>query len=592
MTWTLDIENIAGILDGETTVEPGLNAVRAENWRGKSSLIRSLQTAMGTRSPLTEGAAEGRVTLRTDTDEYEVRLRREGRTVARDGTPYLADEYDRTCASLYAFLTEDNPIRAAVQNGENLEAYLTKPLELENINEQIADLQAERSQVESELNRAQSASENLVSKQKRIASLEEELAELKAQRESIEEPPEDAGSRDDLSSARADQDRIEGQIERLEKSINRIEENLAEHEAELADLEVPDHSAIDDDLARLEERVQEHESDVELLKSVYSANRRIVEEGRTELVSDIDRGLVEDSMSCWICGSETERGTIDARLEALQEKITELEEDANAYRAEKRALQSKKDEQRQQERRERELERQIGDLESQLEERRESLERKRDSLADVTDRVEELEETVSEQESELTAVESEIKYTEELLADLRSEVDTLEDQAGQQSMLEEERQSLSDEIETLRTRRERMKAETREAFSEAISEIIETFETSYESARLTSNFDLVVARDGREASLDALSEGEVVLLGLVAALAGYEAYDVADRVPVILVDSLGGLTDRNLHLLVDYLSDRSDRVVCTAYPEQSSFEGHEIDPAEWDVVSDEVESTA
>ncbi|MFD1647859.1 archaea-specific SMC-related protein [Haloarchaeobius litoreus] len=592
MTWTLDIENIAGILDGKTTVEPGLNAVRAENWRGKSSLIRAVETAMGTRSPLTEGAAEGRVTLRTEDDEYEVRLSRQGRTVARNGTPYLEDEYDRACASLYAFLTEDNPIRAAVQNGENLESYLTRPLELENINEQIADLQAERSQVESELNRARSASEKLVSKQTQIASLEEELAELETRREEIEEPPENAGSRDDLSSARAEQERIEGQIERLEKSIERIEENLAEHEAELADLEVPDHSAIEADLERLEERVTEHESDIELLKSVYSANRRVVEEGRTELVSDVERGLVEDSMSCWVCGAETDRGALEDRLEALQGKITELEQDANAYRTEKRELQAKKDEQRQKERRERELEREIGNLESQLEERRESLVRKRDSVEAVTERVAELEETVSDQENELTAVESDIKYTQEKLSDLRSEVETLEERAAQQSTLEDERRSLSDEIEALRTRRERMKTETREAFSEAITEIIETFETSYESARLTSNFDLVVARDGREASLDALSEGEVVLLGLVAALAGYEAYDVADRVPVILVDSLGGLTDRNLHLLVDYLSERSERVVCTAYPEQSSFEGHDIDPAEWDVVSDQVDATA
>jgi hypothetical protein len=151
-----------------------------------------------------------------------------------------------------------------------------------------------------------------------------------------------------------------------------------------------------------------------------------------------------------------------------------------------------------------------------------------------------VEETVSDQENELTSIESDIKYTKEKLSDLRSDVETLEQRANQQSTLVDERESLSAEIESLRTRRERMKSETREAFSEAISEIIDTFDTSYENARLTSNFDLVVARDGREAPLDALSEGEIVLLGLVAALAGYEAYDVAERVPVILVDSLGG----------------------------------------------------
>lgn len=587
MTWTLDIENIAGILDGETTIEPGLNAVRAENWRGKSSLIRSVEAAMGTQSPLTEGKESGRVALETPERSIELSFTRQGRTVAREGTPYLADEYDRTCASLYAFLTEDNPIRTAVQEGENLEEYLTKPLELENINEQIAELQAERDRVESELERANAASEKLVSKQKRIASLEEELADLEERRENIEEPDEDAGSRDELSSVRAKRESVVGQIERLESSIERIEESLAEREAELEELEVPDHSAIDQQLDELEAEVRERESDVELLQSVYNANKRVLEEGRVELVSDVERGLMGDTLECWVCGSETDRDALESRLEGLQEKITELERDVNETRAEKRELQAKKEEQREKERRERELERKVGELESQLEERRESLDRKRDSKAELAERVDELEATVTEHENELTEVESEIKYTREKLDDLREEVESLEARAGQQSTLADEREELSDEIESLRTRRETMKAETREAFSESIGEIIDTFETSYESARLTSNFDLVVARDGREASLDALSEGEVVLLGLVAALAGYEAYDVADRVPVILVDSLGGLTDRNLHRLVDYLGERADRVVCTAYPEQSSFDGHEIDPAEWDVVSDD-----
>jgi hypothetical protein len=43
---------------------------------------------------------------------------------------------------------------------------------------------------------------------------------------------------------------------------------------------------------------------------------------------------------------------------------------------------------------------------------------------------------------------------------------------------------------------------------------------------------------------------------------------------------------------VDCLSERTDRIVCTAYAEQSSFAGHEIGPAEWDEVSDEDDAAA
>lgn len=59
-----------------------------------------------------------------------------------------------------------------------------------------------------------------------------------------------------------------------------------------------------------------------------------------------------------------------------------------------------------------------------------------------------------------------------------------------------------------------------------------------------------------------------------------------ERVPVVTLDRLGGIADDNPGRLTEYLVDRSESVVTTAYPEHSSVTGHEIDPAEWRVVSD------
>ncbi|MFB6198591.1 MAG: ATPase, partial [Halobacteriaceae archaeon] len=85
--------------------------------------------------------------------------------------------------------------------------------------------------------------------------------------------------------------------------------------------------------------------------------------------------------------------------------------------------------------------------------------------------------------------------------------------------------------------------------------------------------------------LDALSEGERELLGIVAAVAGHEAFDVGDRVPVMLLDGLGGLASENLQILVEYLSERTEYLVLTAYPEYEGFEGNELSPSDWQVVS-------
>jgi recombinational DNA repair ATPase RecF len=103
---------------------------------------------------------------------------------------------------------------------------------------------------------------------------------------------------------------------------------------------------------------------------------------------------------------------------------------------------------------------------------------------------------------------------------------------------------------------------------------------------------LVVARDGRETDIDRLSEGELELIGVVVAIAGYRAFDVADRVPVILLDGISQLSADNLRRLVDYLDGACQVFVTTAYPEAGEFDATTIAPVEWETVSDEETPTA
>jgi chromosome segregation ATPase len=238
-------------------------------------------------------------------------------------------------------------------------------------------------------------------------------------------------------------------------------------------------------------------------------------------------------------------------------------------------------------RRKRDLETDIVDLEDRLADREQSLEDAREQLAAATERVERLSDAVDESMAELSDVESEIKYREAELDETTAELAELESRAGRIDALEDELSTVRTEIEELRTRKDRIKRESREAFDEAMQDILSRFETGFETARLTADFDVVVARDGRETSLDALSEGEVELIGFVAALAGRRCYDVAETVPILLVDDIGGLAADNVHTLLAYLRAQTDYLVFTAYPEYTAFDGQEIDPAEWRVASDD-----
>ncbi|WP_336001907.1 archaea-specific SMC-related protein [Halorientalis halophila] len=590
MSWELEFQNIAGIRSGRASLEPGINAVRGTNWQGKSSFVTAVETVMGTEAVLTEGEASGAVELQADGETYRVELDRDGEAVLRSGEPYLDSEKERVTASLYAFLDDDNDVREAVRRDDNLESVLTRPLDFENIDEQIAELSGERDQVETELERAEEAAEQLPDTQATIRRLEDDLEELNERREAIREgsPDEESVSdrRDELSDAKAERDSVQQRIERLEQTVERTAEKLDEKRAELDGLEIPEE---DEDLAsriaERKERLTRVEQDAELLQSVFAPTKRLIDEDRMDLITDVDRDLIEDTVRCWTCGSKTSKGDVEDHLDDLGERISDLRSEAKEYRNDVTDLQERQEEVKRAKRRESDLEDEIARLESTLEERETSLEQARQRDEELESRIDELSAVVEAEDAELTDVESEIKYTETRLEEAREELETLESRADQRDTLEAERDELTDEIHRLRDRKAAIKRRTREAFDDAIQDILAKFDVGFEMVRLTSEFELVVARDGREASLDALSEGELELLGIVAALAGYEAFEVTEDVPAMLLDGLGGLADQNLQTLIQYLEDRVEFLVFTTYPETTSFEANTIDPREWSVVS-------
>ena len=589
MTWELHLENIAGIREGETRLEPGLNAVRGANWQGKSSLLHGIETAMGTEKPLTEGETNGRVDLSTPKGSTVVELSQENGTITKSGKPYLENDYTRTCASLYAFLGTDNEVRAAVRQDESIEEVLTRPLDLENVDGKIANRKEERRQIEAELDRAEEAATELPSLEEELTQLETQLETLKNERDELERTGEESDeNQEELSDTRAERDEAAQRIERLEATIERTETKLEERRDEREHLTVPETDA-ESTLAEEREALLDMRRKLDLLETVYSANKRILDEDHLELVSDIDRGLVEDTVSCWVCGNDATTDNIESSVTALGERVAELRSTVAEHEQQVEKLEETRQEAKRAERRKRDLDDEIADLETKLADRKESLERAIERHEKLVDRVEALSETVAEENERLTEVESNITLLNADYEETKERIEKLERQAEQQSNLESEYESLTDEIKQLRNRKDELKRRTREAFDVAIRDILPEFSAGFETARLTSDFDLVVAREGREASLDALSEGELELLGILVALAGHEAFDVAEDVPVILLDRLGALSDENLHLLVEYLRDRAPYLVFTAYPEYDEFDAHEISPDTWQVVSNAME---
>lgn len=592
MSWRLDIENVAGIRDGQAKIDSGANAVRGSNWQGKTSFLAAIETAMGTKKILTEGKTHGRVKLDTSERTVELELERHNGRVVVDGNPYLDTEQMKVCADLFAFLGDDNDVRHAVRNGENLEALLTKPLDFENIDEQIADLERERDQVDAELDEADQAAEQLPQVDQRVTELQTELEELRSQRADLvsEDDATVTEQREALSDALAERQTVRNRIDRLERTVDRTKKKLEERRKEFDDTDIPDEA--DDVVERLadaQKRLTEAERDAELLQSVYAPTKRLLEEDRLDLITEVDRGVVEDSLICWNCGDKTTREEIEKEITALGNRVTDLRKMASAAQEEVDQLQEARQEYREARRRREDLEAEITNLEETLSERETSLKHAREHLNKVESRIDELSAQVEREDDKITDVDSNIKYTKASLEDVIEERDQLEKLANRKQSLRNQRENLTKQITDLRTRKRELKQRTRNAFDQAMNEVIDKFETGFESARLTPNFDIIVARDGREATLEALSEGEVELLGLVAALAGHSAFEIAEDVPVLLVDNLGGLSDEHLHTLIALLEDYAEFLIFTTYPEHGEFDGNTIDPTAWSVVSDQVE---
>ncbi|WP_262177030.1 archaea-specific SMC-related protein [Haloarcula laminariae] len=614
--WDVRIRNIGGIRAAEASLDEGLNVVQASNFMGKSSFVRAIQTVMGTTGmygeshPLREGTNEGSVHLDTPDGSYEITLESsEPGTVSRHGKTFLGDETDQTCARLFAFLGENNPIRARVREQSDLTELLQAPLGLEDIENKVAARKRERESKRKELEQAERAAENLPSVQEAIGTLEDDIESLRERRDELSESvgdATDADSRsDELAEKRSNLQSLDQRINGLQDKIERTETKLDEKRGTLESLTVPDEPEPTADIEAKESRIAECEQQIDLLEGLHRANKRVIEEDAIDLVSSVERSVVGDEFDCWVCGEPTTSDTIESRLAAIQDKIIDLREEKENLTEEIEEIEKRQRRYREKQREKESLEEEIGRLKATLDDRSGDLAQAEERRAGLASEIEELEVSVAAAEEELSEELTDIKATlqtkERELDAQRSRLQELQELHADAATLREDIEALDDEIARLRNRKTKKQWELKEEFDTAMAAAIDRFAPGFDGARLDvkttpeneiDSFELVIARDGRETTIQNLSEGERELVGIVVAVAGYRTFDVADRVPLILLDGISQLSAANLRSLIEYLSDASELLVTTAYPEAGTFDGHHISPNQWDTVSDEETPTA
>lgn len=617
---TVSASGIGGIDETEVSLEAGVNLLVGRNATNRTSFLQAIIAGLGSdAASLKADREEGAVELTIDGTTCTRSLTRTAGGIQFDGEPYLDDP---TIADLFAFLLESNEARQSVRAGSGLRDVLLRPIDTDEIDNQIRELQTERTRIDDRIEALERKRDQLPALEKRRKALEEkrtaardtleelreELAAADADLETKQDAQEELeGTLDELQGARTELDSVHRRLETeriaLESARTEQEKLEAEREA-LPETDEQKIAALEAELSTLRQRKRTLDSRISKLNQIIQFNEELLAADGTlgELFDDEESttptdALVEDETTCWTCGSSIETNAVEGMVEQLRAtsnrmrtKRREIEDSLESVREERDGLA--------------EAQEQFEEIATQLEELGQSVERREERIAELEseevtlqERIESLEAAVDRLEGvsdsevlelhrRVTEQERTVEKRRDALSEVVGEIEELEAAGEEIENLERQREQISEQLTELRTRIDRIEANAVEAFNEHMDSLLDLLE--YENiARVwieqqndsaqnadTSRFDLHIVRtmaDGTtyEDTIDHLSESERELVGLVFALAGYLVHEVYEMVPVMVLDSLEAIDADRIAALIGYLSEYSPIIVAALLQEDA-----------------------
>lgn len=621
----LTVENVGGIDSTSVTFSPGVTILVGRNATNRTSFLQAVIAALGGDDVSIKGDAdEASVEMSIDDETYTRNLERTNGHYSASGDPYLDDS---TLADLFAFLLESNEARRAVANDEDLRELIMRPIDTDEIQDEIDRLVQQRRNVDQEL-------EEIQSKKKRLPSLEEKRASLRNRIEEVEselaETEAELDARDaDLEQTREEKAELESTLSTLREKRSELEDvrydvdterdgldslraekrELEDELEELPEAPVGEIEDLDDRIDRLRSQRQQLESELSECRSVIQFNEEMLEDSNSEIAAalgsseSVTEGLLPDeTTTCWTCGSEVDVEKIEATLDRLREYSQQTVNESKEIKDELEELTARRGELEDQQRRRETVRDRLATIDTEIESTEAEIERLadrkaelRDEIADIEREVEDLEDDSYEEILDLHREANQLEYDlgklEGNLEQVESEIADLEEQISREDDLEAEREELTDEIAELRTTIERIEQQAVDEFNEHMDTVlslleydnldriwIERVEREVREGRrkvTKSQFDIHVIRQTEnnatyEDTIDHLSESEREVTGLIFALAGYLAHDVYESVPIMTLDSLEAIDAERIANLVEYFAEYSEHLLVALLPEDAA----------------------
>ncbi|ELZ96427.1 archaea-specific SMC-related protein [Haloferax sulfurifontis] len=514
-----------GALD-ETTVafERGVTVLTAGDAADRTSLVRSLATALGSDEHSLDRDADigdSRVELVVGGDRYTRTFAGEDDRLVASVDPFLDDS---TGADRFAFLLGSNEARRAVADERDLRKLVMHSVDTDAVYEELADRRAERAELDDRIGAlAALEAERRELRDRRdeldaaIERLEAELADRQATLAGIESaavgadtdaevgPGPDANGSD--TEARQDRRReLTAALDDIEFELEAERESLDALDAEIDDIESKLDSYTDDPTAELDDLTDELagsrarkwqlDADITDVQRTLQFNEQFLtsetspvaaaSEGESDDESDgeSDDG---DRVVCWTCGTSVpeasiestldqlrtlrddrreERAELAGRIERLQERRSELE----GLRERRRDLETRREERR----------RERADRRARVED----LEARRDDIeSDIADLKRDAESTETgdraallDAHREVNRVEFELERRREERDAVVDELEALEAELDRRADLEARQDEIDDRIDELRDRIERLERATVSGFNDRIADVLDALE--------------------------------------------------------------------------------------------------------------------
>lgn len=619
------VRNIGGIEETDVTIPPGVTVLSGRNATNRTSFLHAIMAGLGSSNVSLKGDAnEGSVSLSVGDETYTRSLEQSGRAVHFSGNPYLDDP---EIADLFAFLLEDNEARRAVSRGDDLRELIMRPVDTEQIESEISQLEAEKRDCDATIDRLEREErklpdlearrrdlvETLEDKREALAAVLEEIDALDADIEESRSRKEDLEAAfADLRDARSTLEDYEFELETARETRSDLQSERTELQDRLDRLEGGEQSVDERKIAgqieELRERKRAHEDRISQLQSIVRFNEEQLEGDSFGLAFDdqeeqpISEKLLPDAeTTCWTCGSNVAEERIHEMVDRLRSLRQELMAERNEIReridelaSERKEVVERREARKETEQRIEAIEQEIDRSTERIEALEEQIAEQRETISDLADRTEELGtgdyDRIVEKHREANELELEIERIEAEIEEVEEQIESCEAAAEEREAVERRREQIASQLTELRTAVDRLEEEAVESFNEHIAAVldileyenieriwIERTEQSVREGRRTvsqNQFTLNIIRSTEDGTtyqdtVDHLSESERKVTGLVFALAGYLVHDVHETIPFMVLDSLEAIDSGRLAKLVDYFDEFVDYLVVALLPEDA-----------------------